>query len=409
VDLTGALGHKFIFKGEVNIMKLKWLKVLILLLIGGMFASAAWGAGINVHCTGTSGTGFAYDHSGTGSTNKLNTSSVIQWVYGNPGLPDPDETGLLHSGTLFNTYNIGEGTAATAGTFDINTAATSSSRLRVWENGGPAQGNWYKDLGPYAVGDPLPSENNIDNFQTNVLADIPPAPTVNAGGYKLTWDSGKADYLVDFNLTAVKAASPNVGVVSYQIRVRNAADDWASGKTYSGSDATWNIVEDPDDPYFSAGENYVAQAMATNYFGSSPWGTEKTFLIPAGGDFVGGVSSVPITLVNVQDSHGVNKVSVPFAPAYLETTTITTLQDLIDTINGIADAKVVRTLGYWDKNTQAAVGWTFKDDGSVDTKINTTEDPSAVNLVANLPYQIYVTENVGPFTLNSQAGEAAAE
>ena len=313
-------------------MKRKKFKFLILLGVTLCLSSAAWAAGIYFHCNAPVQGGTAFDHSGAA----LQQTSLIQVVYGGPGAPDPAKARFLHSGTWQADRYVGAGTS-TNGKFDFQYSSTQSTYLRIWENGGPARGSYYRTLGGYTPGDPLPAEIPIGDFSTNYLADVPPAPTVSAGGFKLTWDSAKEAYLVDFTLTATPARTPNVEVVSYSIRVRKEADDWTAGKVHTGG-ATWNITEDPANPYFIAGGWYVAVASASNYFpGSSGWGTDYRFQIPTGGGPGGEAGPVTYVLRKIPEGLGLNAVSVvhevPFNVDTDPATPVGTIADLVRAIN----------------------------------------------------------------------------
>lgn len=354
------------------------MKFLILILAVAILASAAWGIGINFHCNAPTLGGTVSGHTGS----LLGSTSVIQRIYNNSGPPDPaDSAHLLHSGgTWVADHHVGDGTGAD-GKFDINTTSNQPTYLRVWENAGPARGGYYKTLGSYSPGDPLPSEPAISSFSTDYLADVPPAPTVSAGGFKLTWDSAKSQYLVDFALTARSADTPKVEVVSYTIRVKKEADDWTAGKVNTGG-ASWSITEDPDNPYFIAGGWYVAVASASNYFGSSDWGESSRFQIPTGGAGGG-----PVTLIFSLEAYEANKlvinsISVPPNLKDASGSPITTASQLIAYIDSQpgAGAGTVIVLGKWDpvagtavRRTPAGVGENF-------------------NLVAGEGYQLYVTK-----------------
>lgn len=360
-------------------------------------ATSVWGGvGINAHCGTASHLNVrVQDHNGS----DLNTTSVIQWVLGSPGLPDPNATNYLHSGTLYNSYNVGAGTIGDAetGKFDINTSAPSSSYLVIWENGGPATGSYYTRKGPYSSGAVTPTEVDFNaSFRTSYLADVPLPPSVSASNYKLTWDG--SSYQVAFTLTGNAPSSPNVEVLStgWSIRVRKATDDWAAGKVYNSKSAS--ITEDPNDPYFTAGEYYVAVAASSNYFGNSGWGTELNFQIPTGGGGGAVIATYNLTAAPA-DGIGLNAVTIVHNGSFNvdsdPVTSVSTIGDLVTAINAKAAGSVVTAIGVLENNQMQGVYITY-DASGVPTYTPTVGFTSGADtaLARLMQLQISVTQDV---------------
>jgi hypothetical protein len=371
---------------KININK----KELLTLLLGLAMCSQAFAYGIYVHCTGASGSGYAQDHLGT----NLKNNSVIQWIAGNPGLPNPNNgTSFLNGGNLLSNYNVGAGTGNADGTFDINQTTNQECYLRVWDGGLPARGKYYKTLGPYEPADPMPSDNFIATFKTSNYAGQPEKPKATATGFVLRYDG--TNYVPSFNISVLNQASSlgDIEIAGNNIRIRKQGDSWDPTRTWAAASAT--IQEDPTKPYYSADGTtvYEVQGETWNYFGGNPptdtdWGAIYPFTIPV--TKIGGGTTVthPYTFKEPASDSTVSPTSMCFGSI---SANINMASDLAKTIN----AANVGVSGFY-------VAAVYQENTGFFTYFDATGTPTAgttdFQMVAREPVQVYTTKG-GTITL----------
>lgn len=364
-----------------------WLTIFLILVMGG----AAFAGGLTYYGTvkkhdgGTAAAGYAaevWDGAVTTHPTAPNYNSASGSM-----APSPPNTITTN----------GSGQLGPSGTGDNNfydPRSNKSCKIRVWEGASPATvigAQGYYGYGTYSIGgESAPPAEKPETITTDYRASAPDAPGVAASGFNLTWDDTREQFLVAFTLTASAGTGWKSEAVTYQIRVKKPGGKWYD--THDG--AVWNIVEtNPEDPYFVGGGNYVAQAIATNPFGTTE-GPEQPFLIPTGG--VQGPDSATYNLIKLDAGLGVN--TFPIAYAEVLDPSIATVKDLVEAINAQAGSTIVTAIGWWNANTQLPEGYIVNidfDSGNI-TGYEGTKDlaaPESVALEKDKVYQVSVLQN----------------
>lgn len=376
----------------------KWMVIFLILMMGG----AAFAGGLTYY-----GQAKNHDNSNAAAGNKVECwegsfttgPTGPNFVVGSPTLsPNPPN---------YPVTTRADGKLCPQGTTNDNfydPRANVSVKVRVWEGSDPAaviNAKGYYGYGTYSIGGVTAPPATVNaTITTNYKADRPDSPTVTAGGYNLTWNDTKQQYLVSFSLSAVAGAAWNSEGVSYQIRVRKATDSYTAGRTHDG--ASWTITEtNLDDPYYVGGGAYVAQAHATNAFGDI-WGPEMNFVIPTGGAVgVGGAGPVTYYLrKSVGDAVGLNAVSVlhtvPFKVDATPEASVTTIGQLAAAINlKSGAANTVTTFGWMESGAMKGFYITY-DAGGVPayTAVGGVTGGADTPLERGRSYQISVINDV---------------
>jgi len=290
-------------------------------------------------------------------------------------------------------FNLGDGRFKTQfGEFG------GSIGVRAWEGTSistviAAQG-WYgnsANQGVSSAGDVSTLFWDVPTSFTWYRAAPPPAPSVTAGSYNLTYSA--PTYNVQFTLTAVAGSGDPVQVTQNKIRVKKqgAAVWW--GENIGSS---WTITDNPSSQYFFAGSWYIAQAQATSNFGVSEWGVEKLFQIPAAGTGEGGAATFNYKLYGIDPAKLViNSISIP-----AKTTTagsVGSAKELAAVINLSAGEKIVAAISKWDPAT--GVSKTAGFDLTSGDLLTGTED---FTFEPGEGVQVYTTKTLENFSLVGQ-------
>jgi hypothetical protein len=370
----------------------RWLTLFLILIMGGaVFAGGlTYKAQVKTHAGANAPANYAVEcWEGAITTGPTGPNYITGGQSKSPQPPNPVTT--RSDGKL-----CPQGDPSTDGFYDPR--YSKSVRVRVWEGSNPSDvinAKGYYGYGNYSIGGvTAPPAEKSETITTNYKADAPDVPTVTAGGYNLTWDNTAEQYLVAFTLTAhAGTAWPSEGV-SYTIRVRKPTDTYVNERTNPG--ASYPIIEnDMNNPYFVGGGTYVAQATASNAFGSTD-GPEYQFIIPTGG---GGGTAGPVTyyLRKAADGAiGLNAVSVVHEVSFhIGADTITSVGNLAAAINTVAGANVVTAVGTMVTGQMEGVYITYDSNGvATYTPTAGFTGGESTALVRGQSWQISVSEDV---------------
>lgn len=383
-------------------MRIKLKRSWLIFLILTVFSVSAYAADNGVtFTTWTDAGGDTYAVKNLNGS-RLSEGSKVQFL-SSIAPPDPadpanllhDPNGLFASGAV-GSQNTGVQLNPRNGEFDYYfIKAPGTYYVRVWDTANPARGRNYNQASVAVAAPPNPPATLSVNLKTSYKADTPPAPGVKVNNdFALTYDGASGSYLPSFSLSAVPKNFPDGSgcqVNSYQIQVRSATDSWGgvNVETYSGQTASIRET-DINNPYFIPGDTYYARANATNYFGTSSWGQEISFVIPASGAGAF-LDEITINLRKKTDDFGINTISIPFAQTYDgQGNPVTNVAELVAVLNAVGDG-YVSVVSLWDIDNQQEIAFTFNDKAAVIDKINTGEEPSGIALQRGRGYQLSVT------------------
>lgn len=336
-----------------------------------VISSVVFATGVNVYFNSGQ---TVKDH--TNST-PLSSSSYVQWMTGNSSAPNPNNPGFVGSGTMFISFNVGEGTGV-AGTFSMNNSdKTGATYLRIWEGGEPATGKYYTNVSANATDatNPMPADIGLNNIYCNYKADVPYTPNITKIEEiaSTPYSNGTAGTKTS-SLTIYSAQpTPTDGIreiTGYQ---------WVVAPAISGINLTAQTLTIPADK-ISTGETYSFSATHKNNFGAT---TSALVSYKVGSGGVGTPGSV------IKYTYSLKK----YDPAKLVVNDIsspvnTTAAALANAINVQAGSAIVSSVCKWDNGKTKA--YVIGQAGSEDFAIQSGEG-----------VQIYVTETK-TVTLESQ-------
>jgi hypothetical protein len=327
------------------------------------------------------------------TTNKLNVAADLTTYNTNPGL-DPVTFAFDYSPGKYHGYITSDDKVFfVRGASD--TAPGGTVYIRVWSGIPNTQSSYYCLAKSFSNG-ALSGTAGTLLAATDYKADVPYAPLVWKFAEATTTIINPASITADLTAFSKQPAPPADGL--RQITAR----DWKMWVATAVEPAAGEGVNDDElvksSASINAGETYSFKAAAKNWFSepSYVWGSSQDYEV--GGSIAGGGVSAIYNFTTTA-ALGVNQFSLPMAADIMfdGTTSITTMQDLIDAINASVGPGTVKTAGWWLASSQTMIGWTNLD--STPVSINgAPSDPSGESLTKDKVYQMSVTVPVS-FTL----------
>jgi hypothetical protein len=289
--------------------------------------------------------------------------------------------------------------------YDDTTINGGNVYMRIWDGAPRTQGSYYGKSPGYAAasGSTPAKQHDVASFKADFLADVPiNAPTINRAGIS------ESNRRIGETTNVVLALSvpfsydmgtPKVEATGFDFKF------WKEEESEPADDDTTRVVSLSGSPFnlpdqdaknnnqpFGAG-TYHFRVRAKNWYNGGPWSATENWTTLSGAGVAGMPDSVTLNLLKKEGDFGVNSIGITFATIYDGTgMQVSTLQDLVVAINN-AGSGYVSTIGYWDKETQTEVGFTFNDAGGVIDRINTDKNPNEIGLVKGEGYQVSVTED----------------
>lgn len=431
----------------------KYLKRLVIFLVGVVLAGAAYADLQNVGVTVPNSTMKNYDN----SVIPVN-SGFVQFIKGSPDNPpmakantttpaysggdayaifkDPANPVLLGKGIQgtvgdFSGYNAGAGGFAFKNQLDH--PVSTYYYLRYWT----ADGNYYGNSPVqsfWTSGNPVPNDLSFSSF-TLYRAAAPYKPVINlikqiestqkdlnpvgvevkVSQISFTFSDGKTGAQGNVQVKGNDTSKP------YVLQVNKGDPTFASGNITLQLDTTSYTLDKTsgqNQAFFSdTAATYYARAQAVNYFGTTI-GDAVPFQVVALGGGTGGVAG-ELMVLNLKKTNdlGVNQFEFTLDPTKTifytkqgETLTSTemtnkTVKGLVDAINAFSGGAAVKSIGWWNNNinnSQRMEGYTISGGvwtGSTGTAGNGTET------LKNIVYQVSVSPSVVNFKLTRETGK----
>ncbi|MBN2057379.1 MAG: fibronectin type III domain-containing protein [Candidatus Saganbacteria bacterium] len=289
--------------------------------------------------------------------------------------------------------------------YDTTTNVGGTVTIRSWDGAPRTLGSHYGISRGYtaATGTSATAiQHTVDAFRTIYLAGVPVnAPRINSVTESNQRVGDTTDVVLDLALnwtgTYSQGSEPNLIVATgYDLKywIGTAAEpaDADPNRVVSVAGTSWSL---PDvDPVtrapFNAG-TYHFRVRAKNVFGPGPWSDPVYDWTTLSGG-IGGPETVTYNFRRPSGDLGLNPISFPFA----NVSGVTTLRQLIESINTQAGSNVVTSAGWWDVAAQQPVGYivtyTSGDLNSFSfiTAGGAPADPADVTMGKDQTYQISV-------------------